>query len=282
VKQKLERANLLIEHFKSEEGRWSEQLEKNQDLLKNVLGNSILAAAILTYFGIFTAKFREEIYKVHWLNILKSKKIDFSYNFDFLDFVSNPREIQDWVISELPNDRTFKENAVIIKYSLSFPLIIDPQDQAYTWIKNMVKNNEDKNYTKVYKYTPQSNNYINLVKNNLEARHTVLINNIGETLGMDLDEAIKGFNKDKHKLYLMTKLPNPRFLPEVSARTNIINFLVNEKGLEEQLLSLVVKEEKSETEAQIRTSIDSIFKSSKTLDLSEEMILQSLKMNLIK
>ncbi len=210
------------------------------------------------------------------MNILKSKKIDFSYNFDFLDFVSNPREIQDWVISELPNDRTFKENAVIIKYSLSFPLIIDPQDQAYTWIKNMVKNNEDKNYTKVYKYTPQSNNYINLVKNNLEARHTVLINNISETLGMDLDEAIKGFNKDKHKLYLMTKLPNPRFLPEVSARTNIINFLVNEKGLEEQLLSLVVKEEKSETEAQIRTSIDSIFKSSKTLDLSEEMILQSL------
>ena len=214
--------------------------------------------------------------KVHWINILKSKKIDFSNNFDFLDFVSNPREIQDWVISELPNDRTFKENAVIIKYSLSFPLIIDPQDQAYSWIKTMVSKNEDKNFTKVYKYTPQTNNYLNLVKNNLEAHQTVLINNIGDSLGMDLDEAIKNFNKDKHKLYLMTKLPNPHFMPEVSARTNIINFLVNEKGLEEQLLSLVVKEEKKETEDQIIRAIDSIFKSSKTLDLSEEMILQSL------
>ena len=34
------------------------------------------------------------------------------------------------------------ENAVIMKYSLCPSLIIDPQDQAFDWIKNMLTNSE--------------------------------------------------------------------------------------------------------------------------------------------
>ena len=45
------------------------------------------------------------------------------------------------------------------------------------------------------------------------------------------------------KLYLHTKLSNPHYPPEVQAETTLINFAVTEIGLEEQLLSLVVRKE---------------------------------------
>ena len=52
------------------------------------------------------------------------------------------------------------------------------------------------------------------------------------------------------KLYLQTKLQNPHYKPEIAAQCTIINFIVTESGLEDQLLSLVVKSEKPELEAQ--------------------------------
>lgn len=48
----------------------------------------------------------------------------------------------------------------------------------------------------------------------------------------------------KFNLYLHTKLSNPHYPPEIQAECTLINFTVTEAGLEDQLLTLVVKKER--------------------------------------
>jgi len=52
------------------------------------------------------------------------------------------------------------------------------------------------------------------------------------------------------KLFITTKLPNPKYLPEVFIKVTVINFTVTFEGLEEQLLADVVRLEKEEIEIQ--------------------------------
>ena len=50
--------------------------------------------------------------------------------------------MQEWNIAGLPSDQVSIENGIITTVSQRWPLMIDPQMQAHSWIKAMEKTND--------------------------------------------------------------------------------------------------------------------------------------------
>ena len=47
------------------------------------------------------------------------------------------------------------------------------------------------------------------------------------------------------RFYITTKLRNPHYLPELSTKVSLLNFMITPEGLEDQLLGIVVAKERS-------------------------------------
>ena len=69
----------------------------------------------------------------------------------------------------------------------------------------------------------------------------------GETM-MKIGEKMIPYD-ERFKLYMTTKLPNPHYLPDICIKVTLINFGITSRGLEEQLLADVVKQERPDLSA---------------------------------
>ena len=49
---------------------------------------------------------------------------------------------------------------------------------------------------------------------------------------------------DDFRFYITTKLRNPHYLPELSTKVTLLNFMITPEGLEDQLLGIVVAKER--------------------------------------
>jgi dynein heavy chain len=72
---------------------------------------------------------------------------------------------------------------------------------------------------------------------------------------------------------LQTKLSNPHYKPEIAAQTTLVNFCVTEKGLEDQLLALVVAHERPDLQEQAGALVRQLAEYTITLKELEDSLL---------
>jgi dynein heavy chain len=67
----------------------------------------------------------------------------------------------------------------------------------------------------------------------------------GKSMTIKIGDSVIDYDKN-FKFYMATKLRNPHYLPEVSTKVTLINFMITYEGLSDQLLGLVVEKEQPE------------------------------------
>eukprot|EP00879_Flechtneria_rotunda_P033098 GHRR01036630.1.p1 GENE.GHRR01036630.1~~GHRR01036630.1.p1 ORF type:complete len:401 (+),score=115.74 GHRR01036630.1:136-1338(+) len=124
---KLQRAEKLVTGLAGERTRWESSVGGYQASLAALPGDTLLAAAFLSYAGPFPSEYRDELVKGIWLPQVKLLNIPASENFDFCSFLADPSNVRDWNIQGLPADSFSTENGVMVTRGRRWPLMIDPQ-----------------------------------------------------------------------------------------------------------------------------------------------------------
>ena len=183
--------------------------------------------------------------------------------------LGNAVQTRQWHIEGLPADSFSVENALIMEESRYQPLIIDPQGIAREWLS------QREGYAEFQRVVVAGDPHIlEKVAPAITLGRMVIVDEVGDGLtpaveslvdalgvvaggggrrrasvtgrGREIslgnDHTVVEFNPD-FRLYLLTRLRNPHFLPEVQTRVTMINFQLTPGGLQERLLSIVVSSE---------------------------------------
>jgi dynein heavy chain len=272
--KRLNLAERLVNGLKDEGVRWGGGVEslKEQKLL--LIGDILVAASFIAYIGPFNMVYRRDLIHGQWLPDVLAREIPMSAGLNPQKKLSDDATIALWNSEGLPSDELSIENGALITNCTRWPLIIDPQLQGVTWIKRKEEAHG------LVSLQLSRKGYVDKLIKGVEEGAPILIENIGETIDAVLEPVIaRGFiskgrrlvlklgdkevdvacAKDAEgkpldaplfRLYIQTKLPNPRYIPEIQAQTTLINFTVTEAGLEDQLLAVVVNKERPDLEMQ--------------------------------
>ncbi|XP_069834127.1 dynein axonemal heavy chain 6 [Dendropsophus ebraccatus] len=284
---RLNRAGKLTAALGDEQVRWKESIESFEEEISNVIGNVFIAAACVAYFGAFTAVYRQLLTDC-WIKKCQELEIPISPNFSLINILGDAYEIRQWNTDGLPRDHVSTENGILVTRGRRWPLMIDPQDQANRWIRNK----ETKNGLKIIKLTDAG--FLRTLENAIRLGLPVLLEELKENLDPALEPILlkqtfvsggrtlirlgdSDIDYDKNfRFYMTTKMPNPHYLPEVCIKVTIINFTVTRSGLEDQLLSDVVRIERPDLEEQRNQLIIRINSDKNQLKAIEERILKLL------
>ncbi|BBN19721.1 hypothetical protein Mp_8g13060 [Marchantia polymorpha subsp. ruderalis] len=288
TENRLIRAGKLTSALGDEAVRWRETAAEIGEKRKLLVGDVFLCAVCISYYGAFSGPYRAALV-ASWIQRFKDEEIPVSDDCSLRGILATPVEVREWNIWGLPSDNVSVDNGILVTRGRRWPLMIDPQGQANSWIKAM----EAKNGLRVVRLSDST--LLRTLESSIRIGNPVLLEDIGDTLDPALEPILQKqvFEKkgrwlirlgdtdvdyDPHfKLYMTTKLSNPHYLPEVCIKVTLVNFTVTMIGLEDQLLGDVVRKERADLEEQNDRLVVSISSDKKQLKDLEDKILRLLK-----
>jgi dynein heavy chain len=237
--------------------------------------------------GPFTQVFRDRVV-AEWIKLCGDYKIPCSDKFSLTNTLGDPVKIRSWNIDGLPNDMFSVDNGIMISQARRWPLMIDPQMQANKWVKN----GNGKLGLVTFKLT--DGDFARVLENALQFGKPALLENVAEeldpmlepvllkqvfksggVLSIKLGDSTVEYNKD-FKFFVTTKLRNPHYMPEVSVKVTLLNFMITPEGLQDQLLGIVVAKERPEMQAEKERLVLEAADNKRQLKDIEDQILKTL------
>jgi len=300
MEAKKQKAEDLLGGLSSEYARWKNDSNEFAQRRKKLVGDIAIVCAFVSYVGPFNTEFR---------GILLEEFTKSSHTFhvpahDIVkpeSFLVDATAIGEWALQGLPSDDLSVQNAIMVTRASRFPLMVDPQGQANRWIK--VKEKERINVKADMTVTTLANrNLKEQIAFTMADGLCLLIENVENEVDPMLDPVMEKqtFNKgkklfinvsdeqmeynEKFTLYMTSRLPNPHFSPELSAKCTVIDFTVTLVGLEQQLLGRLISMEQKvleETLAQLQEECTSNTRALKVLDENLLNLLTTIEGNLL-
>merc|ERR1719174_2571497 len=293
TKAKMSKAENLITGLSGERTRWEEDKARFADVKNKLVGDCALACAFISYCGPFNQEYRAKIVSEFFTKDLTDRSIPVTLGMDVVSFLVDQGTIGDWQLQGLPSDPLSSQNGILVTSSSRFPLMVDPQKQGLQWILSREG--------MANRLPPGDNQVIDMnskhLKDKLEfcmSEGISLIISVEEEVDPLLDPVLekriqtkgkttyitvadKKMDYDmKFQLFLVTRLPNPHFSPELQAKTTLIDFTVTQKGPEEQLLGKVIQREQKALEEQLNIVVEQVTVNTKALIKLDADLLERL------
>eukprot|EP00752_Nemacystus_decipiens_P011484 g10196.t1 len=293
-KERLGLAERLTNGLASENERWGEEVERLQTRGSSIVGDVLLAAAFVSYAGAFSKDYRQELWRNRWLPDLTAKMIPLREELDPLQMLTSASQVAEWQNERLPSDQISVENGGIITQCQRWPLIIDPQLQGIRWLRRHEEVATEASGRSLHVLQMGEANWMKKVVAAIQQGDTVIVENCPEDIDASLNPVLqravirRGSNlflrlggedceyDPAFRLYLQSRLSNPHYRPEVFATCTLINFIVTERGLEDQLLASVVGAEQPELEKTKNDLVQASNRYKMQLEGLEDQLLQRL------
>ncbi|TPX78384.1 hypothetical protein CcCBS67573_g00352 [Chytriomyces confervae] len=288
MERRLRAADKLISGLGSEQIRWAKDLELLKEQRVQLLGDCLLVSGFLSYTGAFNWELRNELIYKRWMVDLAARDVPISTSFRVERILVTDVEMSKWAQEGLPADELSIQNGILTTKASRFPLCIDPQRQAITWIKKR----ESANNLKVSSFSDPD--FLKHLEMAITYGFPFLFEDVDEYIDPVIDNLLEKNIKvagarrfivlgDKEvdfdsnfRLYLTSRLANPTYTPKVFGSAMIINYSVAFKGLSDQLLNVVVGHERHELEEQRQQLITDMSANKSLLSSLEDTLLREL------
>lgn len=291
MEKRLNVASKLITGLTGERTRWTIDMGDLHKRGARLVGDCLLASSFLSYLGAFTTEYRSELLSQRLFDDLCERKVPIMKPFRLEELLTTDAIVQGWVANGLPADEHSVQNGILTTKASRFPLCIDPQQQALSWIKKTYLGDN------LRVKSLNENDFMKHLELAIQFGNPFLFENIDEELDPMLDPVLEknivqdGASKviklgdktidwdDGFRLFFTTNLANPHYSTEVMGKTMIINYGVTLDGLADQLLNVVVAHERHDLEESYAALVKDMSENAQLIVSLENTLLKELSMS---